>query len=392
MRLLFVHDHIFCKTGNLFFSDKLPYNTWLRYLEFFDYLSVFSRYKTGCIDSSKSSPSSGDNVNFIPAENISTLKSYLGLRTEQFERLKNAILESDAVVARLPSEYGIAAVNLAHQLGKPVMAEVVSCAWDSLWNNGSIKAKLYAPYLLWKMKKSVKLADFSLYVSNVYLQQRYPTQGKSIGISDVALNDFPESILNRKLKFFKNNVDSYKIGLIGSFKTRYKGIDVAIKAVAELIKSDIKVTLHILGSGDIQPYQTLAKQLNVQDYIFFEGTLAPGAAVFSWLDEKDIYIQPSLVEGMPRAVLEAMSRALPVVATNVGGLPEIIDDNFLAKPKSSKALANKISVLINDNDLRRSQIIMNFKKSQDFSSEKLDLKRRNFFELFYKEASEASLI
>ena len=50
--------------------------------------------------------------------------------------------------------------------------------------------------------------------------------------------------------------------------------------------------------------------------------------VFEWLDTIDLYVQPSLTEGMPRAAIEAMSRGCPVVVSDVGGLKNLVDKNI----------------------------------------------------------------
>ena len=74
------------------------------------------------------------------------------------------------------------------------------------------------------------------------------------------------------------------------------------------------------------------------------------------LRSMDIFILPSLWEGMPNAILEAMAAGLPVVATNVGGTPEVVVDGetgFLVPPRDPEALANAIKLLIDDPELRK---------------------------------------
>jgi glycosyltransferase involved in cell wall biosynthesis len=70
----------------------------------------------------------------------------------------------------------------------------------------------------------------------------------------------------------------------------------------------------------------------------------------------DVYVQPSHFEGVPNAVLEAMAAGLPVVATNVGGVPEVVEDGatgIIVPPKDCSALTRGIARLLRDPELRR---------------------------------------
>jgi len=69
----------------------------------------------------------------------------------------------------------------------------------------------------------------------------------------------------------------------------------------------------------------------------------------------DIFILPSLSEGTPMALLEAMSKGIPVIASRVGGIPMVVDDNisgFLIEPGNSAAIAEKIRYLKENKDMR----------------------------------------
>ena len=87
---------------------------------------------------------------------------------------------------------------------------------------------------------------------------------------------------------------------------------------------------------------------------------------------------------MPRAVLEAMSRACPVVASTVGGIPEIIDNKFLAKTKSQNDLFIKIKKILTLENLKE-QAIANYNKSKEFENNLLSTKREEFYSLVLKD-------
>ncbi|WP_411689990.1 glycosyltransferase family 4 protein [Acinetobacter indicus] len=96
-------------------------------------------------------------------------------------------------------------------------------------------------------------------------------------------------------------------------------------------------------------------------------------------NKADLYIQPSRTEGLPRALIEAMARGLPAVATNVGGIPELLPSEFLIPPNAPQELANKIDLLISSQQLRYEQGRANYNKAREYDSEILRQRRTKFW-------------
>ena len=91
----------------------------------------------------------------------------------------------------------------------------------------------------------------------------------------------------------------------------------------------------------------------------------------------DIYIQSSLIEGLPRAILEAMSRACPAIGTNAGGIPELINEKYIFKKKDVNGL---VKILKSINKFKLNEMAKySFEKVQEFKREKLENKRRKFY-------------
>ena len=108
----------------------------------------------------------------------------------------------------------------------------------------------------------------------------------------------------------------------------------------------------LVGYG---PTEIELKKLITELRIETKVLIRPAAAIRDVLPILDIFVLPSLWEGQPIAMLEAMAAGRPVVATKVGGIPEIIVDGengLLAEPKDEVSLAEKISLLIGDKELR----------------------------------------
>ena len=83
--------------------------------------------------------------------------------------------------------------------------------------------------------------------------------------------------------------------------------------------------------------------------------IRPASEIPLWMNAADVLVLPSLSEGRPNVVLEAMACEVPVVATAVGGTPELVKDGevgFLVPPKDPAAIAEKILLLLGDKGLR----------------------------------------
>ena len=144
--------------------------------------------------------------------------------------------------------------------------------------------------------------------------------------------------------------DRWMLGCVALFRPR-KGLDVLLKAVAALRQARLPVRLRVIGSFETPQYErdvkSLASGLGVSDLIEWRGF---SSHVSDELDTLDLFILPSLFgEGMPMVVLEAMASGLPVIGTNVEGVPEVVRDGLeglIVPPGDAQALAGAIERFI----------------------------------------------
>lgn len=112
------------------------------------------------------------------------------------------------------------------------------------------------------------------------------------------------------------------IGAIGSL-TPEKGIEALLHVLPGLARQWPDVCLHVVGDGRLRPeLEHLAARLHLQQRVRFTGIVAD---VRPWLANLDVFAMPSLQEGLPTVLLEAMASACAVVAARVGGIPEIVE-------------------------------------------------------------------
>ncbi|HLX39875.1 MAG TPA: glycosyltransferase, partial [Ktedonobacteraceae bacterium] len=137
-----------------------------------------------------------------------------------------------------------------------------------------------------------------------------------------------------------------------------KGIDVLLHAWARLMhahpvwRTDLKPRLRIVGDGGLRPQlERIATELNILDSVEFLGTRAD---ILPLLQQSWGFILPSRWEGMPNALLEAMSCGLPCIATRVSGSEDLISSNtngILVEPEQPAAMALALRRIIEDADL-----------------------------------------
>lgn len=385
MRLAFAHDHLFQEDeqGNLYTGGSFNNQAWKRYLVHFDEIVVLARKEK--LDNKYKNKTYNNfdlkETRLEPVPSISGPIKQFANKKEAEDLIRKTLINSDALIARLPSETGNLAIKIAKELNKPYAVEVVACVWDALWNHGRSFSKIYAPLAMHKMKKKVYESRYTLYVTNEFLQKRYPTKGKTTNVSNVEVSSVFEKayeIRNSRLE----GKTMYKIGMIGSLKNGIKGWDVALKALSIIKSKGIDFEFHILGDGEVEQWANLAEKLGIRGKVKFCGVLPGGEPVLNWLDEMDLYIQPSFQEGLPRAVIEAMSRGCPVVGSNAGGIPELIDKGCVHRAGDYKSLSIKITNIIMDKNYSMRLTKQNLETAKHYSKGILDKRRIEFWNSF----------
>jgi glycosyltransferase involved in cell wall biosynthesis len=136
-----------------------------------------------------------------------------------------------------------------------------------------------------------------------------------------------------------------------------KGVSYLLKATALLAAKGKAVELHVVGTGSSEEeLSQRAQALSITSHVYFHGFVPHGKTLRQLYRESDVFILPSLQDQQPKVLMEAMSQSLPVVATNVGGIPSIIQDGkngLLVPPARPEAIAAAIDRVLSDDELYR---------------------------------------
>jgi len=318
-----------------------------------------------------------NNCEVLELPTFSSIKGYLFDKARFSELIDTQVERADLVFARIPSITSDIVTKSAIKKNKSYLVEVGGCAWDAYWNHGFL-GKLIAPLMYFREKNAVGHASYATYVTDRWLQNRYPTKGVSAIASNVYLPEHSEEVIRRRINCVKKITKKTKIviGTAAAVDVRYKGQESIIKAMSIMIRKGYDLHYEMIGVGDFKYLSSIAKKFNIEDRVTHKGILVK-KDVFKWLDDIDIYAQPSKQEGLPRALIEAMSRGLPSIGSDVAGIPELLPEEVIFKKGNVSGICNALSDLIGGDLVKH--VNNNYMKSKKFNISSLQKVRKDFF-------------
>ena len=384
MKAAFIHDHYFVynpKDGKYYdgsggvFDEKL----WQRYLAVFNSLIVVGRRKDNLPN--KLVDSSCANVTFELRDELKAGVNRFTKRNLIKNQLAKTLSKVDFAIIRVPSVLGYVAQEICIENNIKYTLEVVACSWDAYWNYGNISGKLMAPLEYYKLKATVAKAKACIYVTKVFLQSRYPTYCEYESISNVNIDNTISK--TDKDNFYSGYIkgEEFKIALIGSFHVKYKGHFEVMKAL-HYLKTVHKLgnfKIYFVGTGDPTWVINIAKSLGITESVEIVGTLKAGnEGILPFLDAMHLYVHPSKQEGLPRVVIEALSRGRLALGSKAAGIPELIDEEFLHSPGDWKKLAKDIKAIYHRQEDWEKLSDISLERSFEYLESVLQKRRENY--------------
>ena len=398
MKVLVTSEHRFCRAadGRVWTETQCPYSFWRRYLDVFDDVEVLARVQSVDAPADGWREASGPHVSFIDVPYYIGPVEYLKVKHAVRRAIDGAVRQSEATLLRIPSQLGGLAAATLRRLGRPYGVEVVGDPYEVFSAGGS----RHPLRLLWRwhfsrvQRRLCQEACGAAYVTERTLQQRYPCRGLQIGISDVELGGqaAPAHVTHYSsvdLKDFdfvfgarppSQPLPVARLVVVGSLAQPYKGVDVLLRAATGCIAAGRPVEVVVVGDGRYRPeLEHLSSELGLHGRVTFTGNVPAGAAVRTVLDAADLFVLPSRTEGLPRAVIEAMARALPCVASDVGGIPELLPSEDLVPPGDVAALTSTLLAVLADPGRLAAMSARNLEKAREFHHDVLSAKRCGFY-------------
>lgn len=249
--------------------------------------------------------------------------------------------------------------------------------WPSVipWFETLLERESHKIYL-WQRGYHINVRPFVDQENMAYLQKWFPKLTGFISVSK-AIAERSDSIWNAPEKqnrivyttlplanypFRENYTQQSPLQLISVGRKHWKkGYDYALRACALLKQAGIPFQYTIIGAGGFEELVFLKHDLKLNEEVILEPG-KPHVEVISAMQSADLFLLPSLEEGLPNVVVEAMALGVPVIATHVGGIPELIvhhKNGLLVPSRNPEALAQAIQEFLT------------------FSNEKIEALRRN---------------
>lgn len=361
-------------------SPHLHYEAmWTRYLEVFDSVTILGRLYP--VSNPRALPVEGPKVTFVPIPGYNGALDFLRKRAGIARLVAEHLPRDAAYILKPPSLISTLAYQQLRRTGHPYAVEVVGDPYD-VFAPGAVRHPL-RPFFRYWFPRQLRLqcagADAALYVTREALQRRYPPgpQAYAIGCSDV---NVPPSAMVPAPRVFGAAPEVPRLVSVGNLAQLYKSPDVIIAALGQLRQEGLRLEMTFVGDGQYRAQlEQQAQQLGVGDSVHFAGQLPAGSAVIEQLDRADLFVLPSRQEGLPRAMVEAMARALPCVGSTVGGFPELLPAEDLVPPGDANALAAKLREVLTDPVRLAAMSARNLETARGYEREALQARRLTMY-------------
>jgi len=379
MKALVVFDGRFYKNSGQPCSYHLTYDLFTkRYLSEFDSVTVVGRLFDKEDPGAK--PVTGENADFIGIPGYVGPKEFITKLPKTIKSLWNLDIDNTAIFLRTPGTIPFIFSLILLLKRKNFAVEVVADPYDQLSKGAVVHPirgffqHLYTKFLKWQCRTAIGAS----YVTRYSLQKRYPPSSE-LNTHYTSLN-LGDDWFVPSARVSNTKLTTVKLLNIGMMPQLYKAQDVILESVKIMTESGQDCHITFIGDGEYkEKLQQMAVTLGVNDKVSFLGKIADRDYIKQLFDEADVFVLPSRQEGLPRAMIEAMSRALPCVGTNVGGIEELIDNDFIISVNDPQALADKVMLLAKSPELLTEQSAKNLTTSKEYRGSLVQERREAFY-------------
>lgn len=323
----------------------------------------------------------GEGIEVHPIPEFGSLGTMFRLLPRLVRALWTAIDRADRYVVRLPGPTGFLVAMFLLLRGRRYGVEMAG-AYDEDLQKIIVERRLGPAWLGPAIDRlvgfAVRRAATVGYRSH-YLRRRYPTfrrdrewvfSGAQLS-GEVITGARPASAFTR---------EPFRIASIGRIAVG-KGYPLLVQAFARLRERvSVPLEMEIIGDGDeLEKVRGEVERSGLEEHVVLPGRLPWGDRLFGRLDRAHLFVLPSESDGMPRSLIEAMARGMPVISTAVGGIPELVDSQYLVPPGDVETLVERIAPLVGNACELAEMSRRSFDRSREHWPDVLDRAKRGFW-------------
>lgn len=363
-RLLVVGSDFIWKIGDKYFTLS-PFNTFFSaFLQDFDHVSMALPF-LGDKTEFKNGIAMPEDVEIIelPGFNgvVDFIKKSIWILPKLIPILRKEIEKADAVIVMHDDFLGLVALLQARKQKKPHLlflggnqVEVVRNKYTGLKKWGAISLAC----LFEKIDQYWMDHGLTVLVTGREMIDRLSAPGRRIYPYFTSLISGEDIIYRKPQDIFLNSANI----LYAGFLTENKGVDILLQAFANFRKKycATEAKLHIAGDGYFRPnLEKICQRLGITESVIFYGFIGDKERLKQLFLNSDLFVLPSKSEGIPKVLLEAMAYGVPILTTNVGGIPDIIQNEvngLMVSPNSIEELEKGIARILVNRQFRQKLI------------------------------------
>jgi glycosyltransferase involved in cell wall biosynthesis len=381
MKLLVALEHHFVRTSDGIYTDlAFAYDYWQEYLGIFDSVLVVARIEESNKEPVGLKKANGEGVEFFALPDHRGGRSFIKNFPKVFWLAGKATKQADYFLLRAGKIGCMVWLWLILRRKKYAM-ECMGHVKEGVATERpkTLFYKTLSSVTHYLCRIQVRFAQCSSYTSH-FLRKSYPCKKRKLEFvfSGVRLTDDVITSPRQKESF---TTEPFRIVSIGRVELQ-KGHQWLVRAAGQLAqKNDLSSwSLDIVGPGSqIPTLKRLTKELQIEDKVKIVGGVEWGTELFGYIDKAQLFMLPSLTEGMPRSLIEAMARGIPAIGSNTGGIPELLCEEALVPVDNVSALTDKIVEFMSNPDLLVRMSNYNFQKAQDYRIEKTKSEKLAFW-------------
>lgn len=286
-------------------------------------------------------------IRFHSLPPFSGRRSFLRLYSELRREIIMAVSNADFGLVILPGYFGTMASIICQRRQFPIFQWVVGDWRQNVTSRQTGRlSKLWTPALDWITKRTTR--DVLTFFNGSFLYPPPPAHHHLRTSSSIRLADLYE---RKEI----NLSPPHQLLYVGRLSAE-KGIIYLLKAASILKDNGFSIFLHIVGRGALQEIlKAEIERLSLQTSVQLHGFIPFGEELHNLYRQADIFILPAQQDQQPKVLMESMSQSVPIIATNVGGIPAVICDgeNGLLIPAANPdAIATAVTRLLSDISLR----------------------------------------